>query len=182
MDPSNHKDILTEQLLHLVDQYESLANTSFRTNFIDGFLNLSRANFNGGGLRTYGVKDFDLRSYLACKNIKSGPNLELEDYLQRQESKKHDKEPEYTKKDQTTKQNQNTAVSSSVHRSKNESISHTEEFGNSLYKDPINQFGALVPYQLREAQASFNLALINSVELVNLQNKISSIISQIEQL
>lgn len=49
-------------------------------------------------------------------------------------------------------------------------------------KDPMAQFGALVPLQLVQAQQSFHSALENTIQLANLQRKIVSLVAEIEKL
>ncbi|OVF11340.1 hypothetical protein A9F13_01g08426 [Clavispora lusitaniae] len=57
-----------------------------------------------------------------------------------------------------------------------------EQAKSSEPKDPMAQFGALVPLQLVQAQKSFHSALENTIHLANLQKKIVSLVAEIEKL
>ena len=49
-------------------------------------------------------------------------------------------------------------------------------------KDPLSQFGSLVPYQLHEAQRFFENGLSNIIDIVNLDTRITKLITEIEEL
>lgn len=205
-----NQDSLTIRLLELIDEYESTANGHFRLNFIDGYLNLSRANFNTGGVRTYGVGDFDLRHNRACKTITGKDKFELVDLLKNkllkeksgkeknQQGEKSDNreqqikhrsgrtvEPEKSDKEtgksenerETPDKDKEVKLKSQV---TNKDIDGTEMMEFDNIKDPINQFGGLVPYQLRQAQNSFDKCIYDCIKLVNLQREINHIISQLQ--
>lgn len=219
---------LTIQLLALINQYEDVSNGAFRTNFIEGFMNLSRANFNSTSLRTFGIESIDLRLSKACKVVDTREEFQLVDLLAEQQAREKDakerqvsKQKEDTEKNNPGKNNSDknnsdksnsdsinhkeriesdkktkllrrnpkkedvpTAISSGI---KNMSINETKEIDlesefESKLKDPIYQFGGLVPYQLRECQNSFNKSLYNCVEMIALQTKMKTVIEQIEKL
>lgn len=209
------------QLLTLVDKYETLTNDNLRVHFINGFLDLSRANYNGS--RKFGADQLDLRAYLACSVVKYDEKFELEDRLAKQRESERDfgagtrnsaKETSEDSKTEAETQNEKSTVStaksggqlrkrnttkkSDSETQKTAKLSHDESEtapkiasnsklrskarSDSLYRDPINQFGGLVPYQLRSSQKEFKLALAECVELVNLQREILQLVSEIEDL
>lgn len=229
------QDTKVVELLKLLDRYEKLANDELRVHFIDGFLDLSRANYNG--LRKYGADSLDLRSYLACSVVGRGESeFKLEDRLAAQQAElKEQKEKLRSAEKETAgselkkltemavsvddedmSNEKSTSVSTSgtegVLRKRNtqkqsetsvtsesdvsppaakaasaaksvkpvKPVKSAKSDSTLLYKDPINQFGGLVPYQLRSSQKHFKLALADCVELVNLHRRISVLIADIE--
>lgn len=281
------QDLLVEALLEAVAQYEEIANSPFRENFIGGFQSLSRANFSGA--RRYGADSFDMRPHLASATVECGTEFSLvsegprkkerkerkkeskEDKKEEsKDDKKEDKKGEEVKKEvTTTKETRDKGedaeanglkddgeaerlaeflgevrVSGRVSRQlrsrekaralslpsegknsealereeekleemKNletlemETLKKLEELKNLKNlknlekletlskpglpeqakplepKDPMAQFGALVPLQLVQAQQSFHSALENSIQLANLQKKIVSLVTEIEKL
>ncbi|GEQ69623.1 hypothetical protein JCM33374_g3296 [Metschnikowia sp. JCM 33374] len=91
-------DAKTFRLLDLLDEYESLANDSFRVNFTNGFLDLSRANYYGS--QRYGVDSIDRRPRDASTIVESSEGkISIKDkwllYKQRmQEEKKSENQAE----------------------------------------------------------------------------------------
>ncbi|KAF3987523.1 hypothetical protein FT663_00685 [Candidozyma haemuli var. vulneris] len=162
------------KLLDLLDQYEKLANDQFRVNFITGMQNLSRANFNSEN-KKYGTDSLDRRPYEACKVVEGSAVFVLKDKLK--EAKKDAiEEKESEKPEEST-------LRSRGNKTKPEKVSTTEtvkEPSKSL-RDPIYQFGVLVPYQLRNAQASFNESLADIISMVNLRQQITDLVAQIEK-
>lgn len=78
---NDKQDKLVARLLDLVEQYEQLANESFRSSFMDGFSDLSRAAFNS--TRTFGPDSYDMRPYPACKVVEvHGSRISLIDRLE----------------------------------------------------------------------------------------------------
>lgn len=55
-----------------------------------------------------------------------------------------------------------------------------EEASTVLFRDPINQFGAIPPATLRKSQSHFKEALLQAVEIINLQRSIQRLITQLE--
>lgn len=206
------------QLLTLVDKYEKLANDNLRIHFINGFLDLSRANYNGS--RKFGADQLDLRSNLACSVVRYDKKFELEDRLAKQresetETRNSMKEANEDSIIETETENEkstavstaksggqlrkrNTTKKSDLDTRKAAELSYKESEpapriapnsklrsktrSDLLYRDPINQFGGLVPYQLRSSQKEFKLALAECVELANLQREILQLVSEIEDL
>ncbi|RCK65979.1 hypothetical protein Cantr_01744 [Candida viswanathii] len=152
------KDTKTIELLDLLDRYQLLT-ASNRENFINGFFNLSRANFQNEKTR-YGPETFDLRSYKACKVVEQTNDgaFFVIDRLEKGLAKE-DKEGKTV-------------------RNRKEK-SGGEEKAKLEYRDPIKQFGALVPLDLRQSQADFNKAVLQSVEIVNLQVRIEKLINEL---
>ncbi|ODV81099.1 uncharacterized protein CANTADRAFT_5069 [Suhomyces tanzawaensis NRRL Y-17324] len=170
-------DAKTFELLALLDQYETLAEDT-RLNYINGHLNLSRANYNGKG---YGRESWDLRPYRAAKSVALKEELVLENH-------------EYTKKGKATlEQKQEVDEKKTLNgvsekqlknrKKKNDDKPSTFEITEPEWevKDPIAQFGGMVPYQLRLSQKLFDEGLSNSVKLYNLRAKINSLVSLIER-
>ncbi|KAK6198596.1 uncharacterized protein RJT21DRAFT_122182 [Scheffersomyces amazonensis] len=206
-------DLKTIELLDLIEQYEKLVNDQYRLNYINGFLNLSRANYNYTS-RRFGSNSFDYRPYDACKEITINDNtgeINLinklaihQSKLSQQKKNKHEKkenDDEYeiidvisekgiSSSSSSTKDSISISTRSLKNRKENlsEKLSSTitvEEDplpSNSRLQDPINQFGGLVPYQLRQSQGYFNKALTDSVDIINLRSRINGLINEIEKL
>lgn len=277
------QDLLVEALLEAVAQYEEIANSPFRENFIGGFQSLSRANFSGA--RRFGADSFDMRPHLACATVECGTEFSLVSEVprkkERKERKKESKEDkkevkkevkEEVKEEVTTtketrdtkkkdaeanglkddgeaerlaeflgevrvsgrdsrqlrsREKARTALSLPSEGKNSEALEREKEKLEELKnletletlemekleklknmknlknlekletlskpdlpeqakslepKDPMAQFGALVPLQLVQAQQSFHSALENSIHLANLQKKIVSLVAEIEKL
>lgn len=283
------QDLLVEALLEAVAQYEEIANSPFRENFIGGFQSLSRANFSGA--RRYGADSFDMRPHLACATVECGTEFSLVSEVPRKkerkerkkeskddkkENKKEDKKEKVTTTKETRDINKKdteanglkedgeaerlaeilgevrvsgrdsrqlrsrekaraTPLSLPSEGKNSEALEREEEKLKNLEtleieelknletletlemekleevknlknletvekletlskpdlpeqaktlepKDPMAQFGALVPLQLVQAQQSFHSALENSIHLANLQKKIVSLVAEIEKL
>lgn len=220
------EDAKVSQLLELLDEYEKLANDHMRIEYVNGFQDLSRANYNG--TRKYGVDSFDLRPYLACTIVEHDGEWSLVDrFAEQTKREKERKQQEKREKEEREKKNkeekdvkeeseengstdevdnnfdekvaesqaesQSISISTSSgqlrnrkDRSKDTKLSKNEPKPSALppkllpYRNPINQFGGLVPYQLRSAQDHFKNALADSVRLANLQQRISALIKEIE--
>lgn len=221
------------ELLELLDEYEKLANDLWRVHFVNGFLDLSRANYNGS--RKHGLDSFDLRPYSACSVVEKDENLyRLVDrlaaqqaLLRRQEEEKKNKEKGKREKNEEPKKLEKLKEEKSLSLAKSEFVNDdldagfneksttlpsiftegqlrkrngkaassvsvlskslsTQSFKILLtklvasYRDPINQFGGLVPYQLRRSQEHFKEALKDSVRMANLQLRIVALIKDIE--
>lgn len=196
---STEIDLKMVQLLELIDQYEVLTNGDYRLNFINGSLNLSRANYNTGLLsKKFGPESYDLRSYNACKTIevikghfKLVDNLKIQKEKDLLESeKKTDKTVQSTeievKESEPTSTTTNLAKPTSLKnrkqlkKQKDNTITTTDEQLNKL-KDPITQFGGLVPYQLRQSQQFFQSWLENAMTIVNLQSQINKLVADITE-
>lgn len=149
----NEEDEKFFKLLDLMDKYEHIANGPFREKFIDGFLNLSKANFRGD--RKFGADCFDKRPYPAAKIVS---NMELVDLRK-------------TKKETTDSDNEKLLRN----RKRKEKTEKTESTDFPQVRDPMYQFGTLVPSQLRQAQTDFSLAVARAAELVRLKQQITQL-------
>lgn len=194
MSNKEEKDIKTIELLELLDRYQ-LIKSSNRNNFIDGFLNLSRANFQNDKIR-YGIEKFDLRCYQACKIINLSSNnidqFQLIDRLEKNRLIKKSKEQEEQQQqkdneqeEQQQQQKDKEQKESILRNRKEKKINEINELDDNdekpiiEYKDPIKQFGGIVPQELRKSQINFNNALIELIEIINLIKKIEILINEL---
>lgn len=185
---SQDQDNAVVQLLELLDRYEKVANDSFRLKFISGIQHLSRANFNSDG-RKYGTDSLDRRPYDACKVVETQSGFTLVDKLKKQRTESAslkvvlEKEEVLEKKDvlESLRQRKNKKTEKTGEALGSKKKGAISEINNSpALRDPIYQFGVLVPYQLRDAQASFNDSLSDIVEMVNLRQQITEAVKKIE--
>ncbi|KAK6461220.1 hypothetical protein DFJ63DRAFT_337120 [Scheffersomyces coipomensis] len=202
-------DLKTIELLELIEQYEQLINDSYRLNFINGYLNLSRANYNYIS-RRFSSNSFDYRPYSACKEISIDQDTQEFSIIDnfavekaKQNKTKSNKETKETKEKEessysssttTPKQLTNTTTTTSLKKRKDASTTSKEKSSiitedpisdtptKPSLRDPVNQFGSLVPYQLRQSQDYFNKALADSIAVINLRTKIDQLITDIEKL
>lgn len=200
-------------LLLLIDEYERIANDSFRSNYVEGFLTLSRANFNS--TRKFGTDSLDRRLYDACTVVEDVDGFRVVDLLSKQRVEKKAFKLAEAKEDEKTKTPKNgeeergdatekiavekdngareegganeraetsgaTLREASELKNRKSKSKPTKKTPTWTLRDPIDQFGGLVPYQLRDAQTHFASALAESVKLVNLQKRISTLIRDIE--
>lgn len=206
------QDALIVKLLTLVDEYEQLANGEYRSLFIDGYMALSRANFNAH--KTFGVENYDMSAHEAVLQIQQLDGLltvldKVQEARKIQEAKaiqekqkitknskeneqKLEKEPKVneqivdkssskkSKAKQVTRQSLSTAISSHKSTSSEKPTVKTIETPVKI-KDPINQFGGLVPYHLKSAQDSFKNSIINAIALLNIQVQISAIVDKLSR-
>lgn len=182
-------DDKTIRLLELIDAYEKLTNEN-RLNYINGFLHLSRANYNNGSLsKKFGPESFDLRPYGACKQIQVKDKFELVDLLKAQKDKS-EQAKDISGQAKETNEKKETDVESTLKNRKTKKVEKEKEFDNiddiesqnSKLKDPISQFGGLVPYQLKQSQAFFGNCLDISIKIINLQREIKKLIEDIEEI
>lgn len=178
-------DAKTVLLLGLVDDYQRLADTQ-RLHYVNGFLNLSRANYNSG-LRKYGPGSFDLRPYMAVKNVDiEGDQFKIQNKLANQRiSDKQARENEKTDKELSSEKTEIVSSDSSGLRNRKERAIFREgtvEVSENRLRDPILQFGALVPYQLRQSQQFFVDGLQSLVQILNLRKRILTLVLEIEEL
>lgn len=177
MSPIDEKTI---RLLELIDTYEKLTNEN-RLNYINAFLNLSRANYNNGSLsKKYGADSFDLRPYGACKKIKLNGKFELVDLLNEQRTKNEQPKIDNINKEDDAESTLKNRKTKKFETGK-ESDNNLESHGPKL-KDPITQFGGLVPYQLKQSQTFFSNSLAVSIKIINLQRAIKELIEDIEEI
>lgn len=203
-------DDLTVKLLTLLDEYECLANGEYRELFVEGYMALSRANFSAH--RVYGVDSYDMSEHKAGIEIRHQGEFTVVDRVKaarearerekKEEKKEKEKEKEKEEKPKkeeklkinTTqekgtsktkrKQVEGASLSTSVATGAQEVSSKTggTKVMEPAVKDPINQFGGLVPYHLKTAQTTFSRSISNAVALVNMQRKIGAIVEKLEQL
>lgn len=215
-------DLLTFELLQLVEEYEKLTNESMRLNFVNGHLNLSRANYNAGSLsKKFGSESLDLRPRNAVKRIlytdkyevidmrdsetktnateKSGSTEDNSESRLTQETKtsasgvsrqKHgnlrsrrkEKEREGLENDEQEKALEETKVSKEKTSEKSAPEPKVYASEEAQFKDPIYQFGGMVPYQLRLAQTYFTKGLEDVVTAANLQKRIREVMQKVEDI
>ncbi|KAI3406905.2 hypothetical protein KGF56_000197 [Candida oxycetoniae] len=186
----------TIQLLNLLNIYHFLT-AKYRANFIQGFLHLSRANFQSEKLK-FGLDTFDLRPYNACKVVNVGTSeegikYEIVDQLKSQVNKTD--EPKNTTtttiKQRIVKEStelSNRKVKASKQREEKNSFLDTIDDDDiqtatiSQLRDPIYQFNPFMPpKELILSQDNFNKGLDNIIELINLQNRINALINELEK-
>ncbi|CAK9437541.1 uncharacterized protein LODBEIA_P19190 [Lodderomyces beijingensis] len=189
---STHDD-KTIALLHLLDEYEQLSNR-YRANFIQGHQNLSRASFQNISVSKsrFGLDMFDLRPYPACKTIESGDEASscfvvvdrLKTQKEREEQEELEEETSSEKAEQATPMeiSNRKTKSSKAKLEKDTSVVTIDENDEKepQFKDPIVQFGAFAPKELKTSQANFSAALLDSISLINLRHKISNLVTELE--
>lgn len=222
-------DANTLLLLDLVEQYQALTRQT-RLKYIQGYLNLSRANFHAG-LNSYGPSAFDMRPHEPCLVVETtATDLHPRDVLCETSRKCADPDTNLShqpkKGIESIDESQNTFSSATgsdsveskagnkpVSRKRNtkvgsflkdpasnaiQKIEKSKEsepsdnadaprkkpspnaVTNVSVKDPIYQFGGLVPIQLRNAQSCFKEAINGSILEYNLKKKLLSVIAAIE--
>lgn len=175
-------DDKTIRLLGLIDSYERLTNEN-RLNYINGFLNLSRANYNNGSLsKKYGADSFDLRPYGACKKIKVSDKFELVDLLKEQKTRNEKPKVDNINEEDAAQSTLKNRKTNEIETEKESDDINEIESQEPKLKDPITQFGGLVPYQLRQSQNFFGNSLAISIKIINLQRAIKELIEDIEEI
>lgn len=215
-------DLLTFELLQLVEEYEKLTNESMRMNFVNGHLNLSRANYNAGSLsKKFGTESLDLRPRNAVKRILYTEKYEVIDMRDSetktnatkksgstednsnesrltQETKtsasgvssqkngnlrsRRKKEREGLENDEQEKALEETKTNKEKTSEKSAPESKVYPSEEVQFKDPIYQFGGMVPYQLRLAQTYFTKGLEDVVTAANLQKRIREAMQKVEDI
>ena len=186
-------DSKTEELLNLIHTYETLVNDKYRTNFIEGYLNLSRANFSSsaGFDKRYGIDGIDLRPRDACVEVerKLGKFSVVNQLEEMNMKKKNDGEKVEDEKEiegngdgdiQIKKRKGKIDVKESAKEGVVEITDDAKE--KKTYIDPILQFGGLVPHQLKLSQDHFKNAIEDSIEVLNLRKQIDTLFDEIEKL
>ncbi|KAI5969188.1 hypothetical protein CANMA_001741 [Candida margitis] len=174
--PSIDEDEKTIQLLNLLNEYQELTGAC-RSHFINGFLNLSRANFQSEKTK-FGKDTFDMRSYDACKIVGLMDESDEFNIVDRTKTSPGDAVDD----DQFT--NDITPASelkNRKNRNANTAKTETEKTATITYRDPILQFGALTPSQLKTSQEDFGSALNLSVRIINIRRKIETLVSELER-
>lgn len=185
-------DNLVTDLLTAVARYEEVANSPFRTAFVDGFQNLSRANFSANfSGRRFGMDLFDMRPHLASATVtteKDGKTNETFVIVSTEKKKQNQKLEQEQEKQDAQKQGPCVDKPTLRNRKTNKILDSdvsilTEGVACLSLKpyDPMAQFGALVPVQLRNAQSDFCSGLALAVELANLQRHISALTHKINE-
>lgn len=168
------------KLLDLVHKYETIANGEFRDRFIDGFLDISAANFKGD--RHFGADCFDKRPYFACKTVSEKGII---DRLHTEKS--HDASEKPLQASQNHLSRKESSQSNLRNRKGKSDATQHEKLQESdlldnpkpMLRDPIYQFGTIVPHELRRAQSQFSKALPIIIELCQLKQEIESLCSKI---
>lgn len=188
-EPSSAIDAKTLQLLELLDKYENKVMRQMDINFKNGYLNLSRANYNSGSvLKKFGVESIDMREHLANKSVEfTGDGIKLVDLFEKnKEEKKYNLKDKKKTKESITSENA-TEKTEGLRNRKLKSLvtlalSTQETQEGPQFRNPLHQFGGLVPYQLRQSQTYFNNGLEDAVALIQLRSEILSLIEEVEIL
>ncbi|KAF5210137.1 hypothetical protein E0198_002999 [Clavispora lusitaniae] len=143
-----------------------------------------------GEVRVSGRDSRQLRSREKARTASSLPSegknseaLEREEEKSEKSEKSKNSETVEMKKSEESKESKNSKYPKNSEKSQRLSKPDSpEQAKTSEPKDPMAQFGALVPLQLVQAQQSFHSALENSIQLANLQKKIASLVTEIEKL
>lgn len=214
-------DDLVADLLIAVARYEEVANSDFRSAFVDGFQNLSRANFSANYPgRRFGMDLFDMRVHPAAIAVERKQDTsdmiliaqtevaveqknkgDLEDAEGAEKNAEKNSEASTTREspkvttDGDEKIQQKTLAQdpreNTLRNRKNKNalkdqdvVALTEDVARLSLKpyNPMAQFGALVPVQLRHAQSNFRSGLTLAVELANLQRRIACLTEQIRRV
>lgn len=190
-------DEKTVELLELVSQYEQLCNDKLRTDFIDGFFTLGRANYNSGSVKKYGVDSLDMRPHEPGITVEVGDQMRVK--KDEVITKKIQKDGIITKKVQKDEimnddnesrelENDDNSEKSTLRNRKNpekttsNTIPSTKETKQPEKPsfNPLLQFGGLVPYQLRQSQLHFTAAIELAVERYNLAARIEKLVKELE--
>lgn len=192
--PLRRSDEILVEVLELVAQYQQFTRQS-REKFINGYLNLSRANFHLR-LSTFGPLSLDMRTRDACIVVEHDPDFRvcnLLDNLMRDV-----KQQERNKKDCVDETESQLGMAKSTGKSPasgtlksrqklnaqslpTESIITEVSLAETLIRDPIKQFGGIVPHQLRQAQTCFVHAIEASVMQLNIARKIARLVQEIDE-
>lgn len=181
--PLTGADAKVAQLLDLVDAYTALTR-DYRLHFVEGSLALSRANCEAGRKR-YGEDAYDLRPHLSAKRIAVGDEFRLEARAPKPASARARAAP--TKVAPVTASGVAPPPATLTNRRRpapapTETPTETpaETPAEVAPRDPIAQFGALVPPLLRQSQQHFDRWLAAAVALANLQRKMARLLADIE--
>lgn len=174
-------DAKVAQLLDLVDAYTALTR-DYRLHFVDGCMTLSRANCEAGRKR-YGEDAFDMRPHLSAKCIAVGEEFKLEARAPAAASAcARAARAVPTKVPSVTASGVAPPPATLTNRRRPAPVlprAPTTEVDPPVV-DPIAQFGALVPPQLRQSQQHFDRWLAAAVALANLQRKMARLLADIE--
>lgn len=170
------RDQKTAHLLELVSQYERLCNDRLRTDFSDGFFALGRANYLGSARRRFGVDALDLRPHAASITVQPGDEWAV-----------RGRETERAASRLGDKLDKDTHGGSGLrNRKERERAEPSGEKTTEVPRDdqpefdPLLQFGALVPMQLRQSQRHFVSAIDLLVEQLNVRRKIEQLVDELE--
>ena len=172
-------DSKTIQLLELLDKYQQLT-TSNRENFINGFSNLSRANFQNDKSK-YGLEKFDFRCYKACKIIDiKHDKFELINRLMKVNNNNNNN---LATTDSTSSDEKESSKTIRNRKDKKKTTTTSEDIvektDHDEFRDPIKQFGTIVPYELYKCQENFNNVLNQLIQIINLQKQINQLIQEL---
>ncbi|ODV95305.1 hypothetical protein PACTADRAFT_33879 [Pachysolen tannophilus NRRL Y-2460] len=184
----SYMDLKMIEYLNLLNKYE-LKCQEYRMNFVNGFINLSRANYaNGNNHRRFNRDYYDLREVKAIKIVETDENnnLKLIDLLELQKKNLLEtKEKEIAENEDNNNEKEFSTLRNRNQKNENFTLqkkSMTFEKKDLPYRDPINMFGILVPFQLKESKKFFEKGVYNCIEIINLKNKLSCIYKEIKEL
>jgi hypothetical protein len=170
--PTKLRDSLMIQRLLLIDRFTTLR-TQIDSGFKDGFIDVSRASYAGTSLnRPYGRDYWDGRVQATTKvHVKNGV-VELQEDEVEEEILEEKEGLDKAKgvRNRKTKDNESKGESNEKKKKKKKKY------------NPIDMFGVLVPYQLRQAQKSFEKSVHALIELSNVVRELDEINAKIMQV
>ncbi|CDK28574.1 unnamed protein product [Kuraishia capsulata CBS 1993] len=191
------EDNLMINVLNLIDEYEKQAE-SVSGYLSNGFLQLSRANYaSTTGIRFgrdyYDEREFDAQIRVQITEDGSITTVEpvSEKASQTEKLESTHRQPESTslkRRQKKTENPEDTARTSAIETNSKtvESDSPTPETTEidstvpAKRTNPVNMFGALVPYQLRQSQTSFQQAVAGLVRLADSKRQLLEMLSRVD--
>lgn len=186
---SDSLDKKTIDLLEELDQYTQIT-SAWRQQLIDAFVLLSRANYVGS--KRFGLECFDMRPYNAQATVTLGDGIVLTRGSQKvEDSATAEAEPENTLRQRKVakgpeEHEQDKSLAKEKPQEKEKPLKKKQlqpasgEKSLDLDRDPLLQFGAMVPPALRQAQTAFQKALTQAIAVANSQIKLSTLVSELE--
>lgn len=166
------EDQKVADLLELVGTYEQLIRRQ-NHQFANGYLTLSRANYNLGITKRYGAESYDQRPYEAITRVKFNGEFSLDD-------KPEDKADLFEDKGDVSEDKADVEAPEQKLRKRGKAakaIKDTKAPAKAF--DPIYQFGGIVPYQLRQSQTYFSSGLEVAIAAYNIRRQISRALQNI---
>lgn len=176
-------DSLTFELFELLSIYENIINVKVKKTISDGFINISEANYTtSSSFNKFNILSVDFRPCKSTIKIiycSIRKQFKLINFLKENDTiKMEDDENENI---YNFDENINTLRKRTI-KVKQDNNCKTENFDDNKIQNPINQFGVIVPYELKLAQDFFLKFLRSCVSLTNLQQKILHLITEIKYL
>lgn len=162
---SGEQSVLDAQItsyLVKLDQYRALRD-SVNKRLSSGFIELARAKYTSG--RDYGCDFWDLNAKATRRAQETAEGLTIVDIVD------EDDEVDEVEDDEDK----------SVLRSRKE-VQGNEKNKPVIKYDTINMFGVLVPESLRLSQREFRLALNDTAQLINLQQRLGTMANTVQTL